>query len=166
MLSSLISAAHCVRFCRITAFWQDRGFSGRGSGLFGGSILWPPVSGDQSAEQRGGAGVVRWPLWGAQEKEFLPWREEAAGKDHAGVSGEPQQDEDDSLENTTKAKQQLFHICVFLTVCLEICRNLTIFSPPSLQLWSVMEEKEQRAWWVFSMSFSISRPTLVSLMSS
>lgn len=85
------NAAHCIWFCRTTAFRQDGGFGGRGSGLFGGSLLWPLVSGDQPAEQPGGAGVVCWPLWGAQEEEFLHWGEEAAGKDHAGVSGRSQE---------------------------------------------------------------------------
>lgn len=51
--------AHSMYFCRPTTFWQSGGFGGRGSGVPGRSVLWPPVSGNQPTEQRGGEGVVR-----------------------------------------------------------------------------------------------------------
>lgn len=43
-----------------------------------------------------------------------------------------------------------------------ICRNLITSWPPSLPQWSVMEEKEQRAWWDSSMSFFTRWPTVAS----
>lgn len=163
------NAAHCIWFCRTTAFRQDGGFGGRGSGLFGGSLLWPLVSGDQPAEQPGGAGVVCWPLWGAQEEEFLHWGEEAAGKDHAGVSGRSQEGDihvayDDRKEPNVSYGNVMYYSSVYFFIfSVTICRNLTTSWPPSLLLWSVMEEKEQRAWWAFSMSFSTNWPTAESL---
>lgn len=92
---------HCIWFCRTTTFWQGGGVSGRGSGLLGGSLLWPPISRDQPAEQPGGEGVVRWPLWGAQEEQFLHWGEKTACKDHVGVSGRWQNKENISHSEST-----------------------------------------------------------------
>lgn len=153
-----VITAHSMCFCRSTAFWQSRGFSGRSSGLPGGSLLWPPVSGDQPAEQPGGEGVVRWPLWGTQEEDFLRRGEEAAGQDHAGVSGYYLVLFDTSYHVSFGNVMCLESIC-FFTCSFTTCRSLTTFWPPSLLLWNVTEEKERRAWWASSTSSSTSRPT-------
>lgn len=93
--------------CRSTTFWESGGLGGRGSGLPGRSLLWPPVSGDQPAGQPGGEGVVHWPLWGTQEKELLHRGEEAAGQDHARVSGRSKKKEKDNMH---KKCSELFDI--------------------------------------------------------
>lgn len=77
----------CDSSCRFEALWKSGGQDRGGGCVLGGHLLREDLCGDQSATEPGGECVAHWSFWGAQEGKLYCWREEAAGKTHAGITG-------------------------------------------------------------------------------